>query len=515
MKRVTTGYVSVGSSRPLERSPPSTSSHRRTAALMLLIMFTCSNAVPQVLDLQLPEMGNPSRAVISEGKEFEIGQNFFRKLRAAGLVETDPVIAGYIENLGIRLASSAHADPRNFTFFVVKDNNVNAFAAPGGFIGVNTGLIRLMESEAELAAVIAHEIAHVTQRHLVRHFEATSSLSLGMAAAVLAALLLGGHNSEAREALVFGSLGAGARADVNFTRAHEQEADRLGIQFLQNAGYPGQAMANTFKRLDQLSRFGGDGIPEFLRSHPVNESRIAEAQNRANFQTGTSIDKVPSDTPFALIQALLVARDIEAPAKAIQQRQRAIERGSYIDPHAARLSLALAYEKAERYADMQQILERLLIDDNDRPIYYLALTRALNGLQQHETAADRLRQANEIFPGDLALGLALADQLRRSGDLNASYRAYRTLALDHPQNPNIRNALATVAFDTGNRAEAYLERGEAFLLLGQTDAAKEALDRALEFPDASNAVAERIAQKRHLLSQGLEAGSFTSDGTEK
>ncbi|MGB1110607.1 MAG: M48 family metalloprotease [Gammaproteobacteria bacterium] len=501
------------SRQPKQREPNSEPRRAFRAPVALVCSLFLAQPAPagSTLDLSLPELGNPSRAVVSEAEEFQIGERFFQKLLEANLVDTDPVIASYVENLGIRLATAAHTNPSDFTFFTVKDKTVNAFAAPGGFIGVHHGLILTMRSEAELAAVVSHEIAHVTQRHLVRHYEASSNFNLGVAAAILAGILLSGANSEAREALVFGSIGANASAQVNFTRENEKEADRIGIGYLQQAGYPGAAMAETFRRLHELSRFGGDGIPEFLRSHPVNENRIAEAQTRATPNNEPAMSIGTDNTDFAIIQAIIRNRSVKVTADGIRALRAALADGRYVDEYATRFELASLLHASGQNAEAVEITTNLLTADNDRVPYHLLLAQSLEARGQSQQALERLQAANEIFPGNLALRMALAEQWGRTGEPRASYQTYRRLSQDFPRNAHIRDALSRAAFVLGRKDEAYLEQAEAHLIRGQTEAAGTALALAREQAPSDNGVSERIAQRQHSLNKQSSKERLTSD----
>jgi predicted Zn-dependent protease len=232
-------------------------------------------------EINLPNIGDPSGSTISPEQERQLGENLMRWLRQNNLVVEDPIIQDYIETLGYKLVSNSDHQDQKFTFFVIADPTLNAFAAPGGFIGVNSGLIQAAQSESELAAVLAHEVAHITQRHMARSFDAAKKQNLTTAAAILAAILLGQNSSDLAKAAITAGMAANTQMKINFTRSNEQEADRLGIQALVNAGYNPESMALFFERMEKAARLYGPQLPEFLSTHPVSVSRIADARNRA------------------------------------------------------------------------------------------------------------------------------------------------------------------------------------------------------------------------------------------
>jgi beta-barrel assembly-enhancing protease len=234
----------------------------------------------------LPSMGDTAGQLISPEQEKQFGESFMRQIRRSGKLVQDPELNDYLQQLGYRLAAASDAPGYGFTFFLVDDPSINAFAGPGGYIGVHTGLLLAARNESELAGVLAHEIAHVTQRHLLRAYEAAQRMSLPTAAALLAAILIGSQDSQAGQAALVGLQAASAQYQINFTRANEHEADRVGIQTLVRSGIDPRGMPDFFERLHQQTRLYGNRLPEFLSTHPVTTSRIAETAARAEAHAG-------------------------------------------------------------------------------------------------------------------------------------------------------------------------------------------------------------------------------------
>lgn len=249
---------------------------------ILLLLLVASNIVQAVGTVDLPDIGDSSGSAVSPEFERRLGKAFMRSVRQHAKIVTDPEVESYIESIGYKLAANSDNNTLAFTFFVVDSPDINAFAAPGGVIGVNSGTILNSRSESELAGVIAHEISHVTQRHMARQFEQAGQFSLPRAAALLGAILIGIANPEAGAAALTIVTGVSAQAQINFTRANEEEADSVGIQLLARSGYDPQGMPSFFERLQQKSEYYQGNAPEFLRTHPLTTSRIAESKARAS-----------------------------------------------------------------------------------------------------------------------------------------------------------------------------------------------------------------------------------------
>src|SRR5580692_11977492 len=238
------------------------------------------------VDQNLPDMGSPATAAVSLEEEYEVGVGWFAQMRQQGLVLEDPEISDYIQEIGHSLSSHAEEGQHQFHYFVVKDPNVNAFAMPGGFIAVNSGTILATRNENELAGVMAHETAHVTQRHLVRQLVDQSHAGLMSTAAMLAAILLGATagrgDPSAMEGAILATQSAAIQHQINYTRGDEFEADRIGIGTMAAAGYDPLGMATFFQTLDRNSPDPSRvKAVEFLIDHPLSAERVAEARNRA------------------------------------------------------------------------------------------------------------------------------------------------------------------------------------------------------------------------------------------
>jgi beta-barrel assembly-enhancing protease len=235
----------------------------------------------------LPELGSPANAAISIDDEYHAGLGYVNEIRKEGVILTDPEVQQYAQEIGHSLSSQAEEGQHQFYYFVIREPTVNAFAIPGGFVAIHSGLFAAVRNENELAGVLGHETAHVTQRHLVRQLVDQQHEGLLASAAMLAAILLGATAGRGSPDAIEGAVLAGQSAmiqhQINYTRSSEFEADRIGIQTMANAGYDPLGMASFF---DYMGHTGPEpsrvNAIQFLIDHPIFSDRVAEAQDRAN-----------------------------------------------------------------------------------------------------------------------------------------------------------------------------------------------------------------------------------------
>ena len=254
------------------------------AAVTLVLAAPLSSAQ----ESKLPDIGSSAGELLTPARQAEYGGMMLRELRNYGYLVDDPLIDEWLQGMGTRLGSNSAQPQQKFTFFMLKDRQINAFATLGGYIGMNAGLVLTAQREDEVAAVLSHEISHVTQQHVLRSVEKAQRdqipILLGMLAAVIAAQQTGGNSSsDATMAAITSGMGLMQQLQINFTRSNESEADRLGIRTLSRSGYDVDAMAGFFERMSAAMRSneGGYTTPDFLRTHPVNVTRISEAKARA------------------------------------------------------------------------------------------------------------------------------------------------------------------------------------------------------------------------------------------
>lgn len=286
----------------------------------------------------LPDLGDASQTEVSPLMERQIGEQSMFQIRASERYLDDLELTGYLNRLGRRLVAHSSESGQPFEFFVLDDSAINAFALPGGFIGVNTGLILLAQSESELASVLSHEISHVTQHHLARMVSGQKYDSLAAMATVAVAILAARNSPQAAQAGIIGAQGGLVQRQLDFTREYEKEADRIGLGLLQRAGYDPYAMPSFFERLQKATQLVEGDTPSYLRTHPLTTERVADVGNRVQ---QIPFKLVEDSLDFQLMRARVIAAQ-KTPHDAIEYFQSALGDKKYGNPLAHRYGLVLA-----------------------------------------------------------------------------------------------------------------------------------------------------------------------------
>lgn len=452
----------------------------------------------------LPQLGQPADAALSPQQEDEIGANIVAQMYHYDYVLDDAELADYLTGLAWRLAAHSSDQPPQLTTFWVRDPRINAFALPGGYIGFNVGLLLAARNESEVAGVMAHELAHVTQRHIARSVEAqegTGVATLAMFGLMLAAMLSGSADADA----VMGAMAIGQSAlyqqQVSFTRGNELEADRIGIRTLIAAGFDPRGMVSFFSRLEQQSRLYGAGVPEILRTHPVNSRRVAEAEARA----GTvPLRNVPDSLDFALMQArarVLVAARASEPMAHYRDQLKADSRNP-----GARYGLALSLQQSGMHEEAASILRPLLSAYPQHPGINLLMAEIDQSAGRPERAVDRLQQVIDWYPRHAPTLLGLAHAFIESG---APAKA-REVLLSHDQAYDTVHGtyrlLADAALKQGNQAEASYQLASYLIARGDQGGALAQLDTALLRADIAEYDRARLAAKRNEVRAQLPQG---------
>lgn len=437
----------------------------------LALSLICAANDAGALDLdkiELPDMGDSSGALISPVQEQQLGEAFFRSLHAQIEINQDAEIQQYIQGIGNKLVTHSDAPGNPFHFFVVMDKVINAFAGPGGYIGINSGLILTTEAESELASVMAHEIAHVTQRHLYRAFEAASRLSIPTAAATLAAILLGTQSPELAQAAIMAVQAGSVQFQIDFTRDNEQEADRVGMQTLAASSFDPRSMPIFFERLQQSSRYYGKDIPEFLRTHPVTSSRISDTRGRAEKYP---YQQYPDSLGYLLTRAklrVISSHDYKTAMKYFEPRRM---QGTPLQRAVARYGIGLTDLYTQKFSEADGIFKQLLIEYPEQPHYASAYARTALEMQDYKAALQRYQTALEHFPGNLAIKQDFITALLKAGDASQARQVLLTLDSKTQQQPTSLKLLAQIYNDLKQPAESHRYLAEYYYAIGQTEAA--------------------------------------------
>lgn len=447
--------------------------------------------------ISLPDIGETTESFLSLEDEQRYGEAFMRSLRHTLPLIEDPEVQNYVESLGNRLAANSGSG-RRFMFFAVRDPAINAFAGPGGYIGINTGLMLTSESEAELASVFAHEIAHVTQRHLARAFEEASKMSVPMTAALIAALILGSASNKGQvtEAAIAATAAGSIQQQINFTRLHEQEADRVGMQILADSGYETRAMPRFFERLQRASQYYDNLNLEFLRTHPLTVSRIADTRSRAE-QYGEQREAVTDS--FPIIRERVRVLQLGDPQRSIAWYRNALRNEGDTDRNALRYGLAVALNAAGRYAEAREELAPLLAQEPERPAYQIALAEAARGEGRIDEALGIYERMLAIYPYHLPLTVNRVEALLEANRPAEAVRVISDYMDARTPRAELYRMLAQARDMMNEHASAQQALAEHYYLLGEIGSALEQLQMALRQIPKEDVRAERIRARIEVL----------------
>lgn len=459
--------------------------------LALIAAFTLAMGAAVAAPNSLPAMGEVANSALTRAQERDLGRQMMAQVWRHLPLLDDPEINAYLQDLGQRLATHSDAPDLDYHFFVLDVPTINAFAMPGGYIGVNAGLILSARSESELAGVLAHEIAHVTQRHLARRLEASQRVGLQNTALLLAAILIGMQNPDAGTAAVAAGMAGSIQQQLNYSRAFEHEADSLGIRMLAAANLDPQGMPSFFSRLAETTRYQ-NRPPEYLSTHPVTEARVAESSSRAASMTPS---KVFESTTFRYMQYRLQVQQSSSPR--VQDYEALVRQADAAAQPAARYGLALAHAGNRNYEQARELLQALLREQGEEPSLLLALARVEREAGRLEQSQQLYEQAIALYPGHLPARLGLAELLLQTG---AAEQAYWTLNRALPsREPAVYWQLAKAAAAAGRGKEPQLAMAEYYALRGDLEAALHQLQQVLNDPAASPHDTARASSRREQL----------------
>jgi predicted Zn-dependent protease len=423
----------------------------------------------------LPRLGENS--LINIKQETRLGHSVYARLLAAGVIETNPLLDRYINDLGFRLLAGINDRVRSYRFFIVRDDGVNAFALPGGFIGVNRGLIAQARTQHQLASVLAHEIAHVELRHSIDMMTKGKEVGSATILAMLAGLLIASVDAQVGSAVLYGGVAGGQQQMINFTRENEYEADRIGIGLLHDARFDPNGMVEFFGIMGQLSGGSGTGL-EYLRTHPVSNNRIAEASGRVK-QLGVGGNQV--DDYLLFKDYLKYVSDTHLP-----------DQGSdYLR--------ALAAIQSGNFAQADRMLGNLYGSDSDNIWYSVAYAENLE-LQGREADAELVyRRLLDIFPGDYVLSIRLVRLLRLAGQDQSALVIARRLENAFPQEQQVYFELSEIYRSMHRPALRLMAEAEFHLIGGNTEQAIRLYDQVLALENTDLATESRAREKRAQL----------------
>ncbi|ADU70193.1 M48 family metallopeptidase [Pantoea sp. At-9b] len=443
------------------------------AALIPALLLTPALSARADVSDSLPDMGTTAGATLSINQELQIGDFYVRQLRASAPLINDPLLNQYINQLGQRLVAHADSVRTPFHFYLIQNDELNAFAFFGGNVVLHSALFRFTDNESQLASVMAHEISHVTQRHLARAMEEQKRNAPLTWVGALGSILLAIANPQAGMAGLMGTLAGTQQGMISFTQSNEQEADRIGIQVLQRAGFDPQAMPNFLQKLADQSRFSSKP-PEILLTHPLPDSRLADARNRAN-QMRPVVVQSSQDFYMAKVRALGMYSTGQNQLTDDLLDQYA--KGNAREQQASQYGKAVQFLQAKSFENAKKIIAPMLAKQPDN-LWFLDIMSDIDiGLNQPQQAINLLSSAkgsnsNPVIQINLANAYVEAKQ-----PANAS-RILHRYTWSNPNDPNGWDLLAQASAAQGLQDEELSARAEGLALNGQMDQAIRALSSA-------------------------------------
>ncbi|MGF1727248.1 beta-barrel assembly-enhancing protease [Photobacterium nomapromontoriensis] len=412
---------------------------------------------------KLPEIGMAAASTLSIEKEMEYGDAYMRMIRASMPIINDPLLSEYIQDLGHRLVANASDVRTPFEFFLIQNRNINAFAFFGGHVAVHSGLFLYAKNESELASVMAHEIAHITQRHLARSMEDQAKKSPATMAALIGSLMLAIAAPEAGIAAMHATTAASAQGQINYTRSNEKEADRIGIATLAKSGFDVQAMPRFFGRLAEQYRYASKP-PPMLLTHPLPESRISDSRSRANQYPAKT---VATSERYQLAKARIIARYAGLDnSAALSWFDHELKGSDPIHRNALNYGKALVYIDSGKYQQAHALLAPLLAQEPSNRFYIDSATDLDLHEKHYKQAIKRLETALNSYPDQKVLRLNLANALQEAGKNSSSIPILTRYTYDYPDDPNGWHLLAKAQAVNGRRDAELAARAELLALRG-------------------------------------------------
>lgn len=462
----------------------------------VLLSFMLASASAQS---RLPEIGTTGASVMSIEKEQTFGDLYMRQVRATAPIAGDPVLDEYLKDLGNRLVREADDVRFPFTFFWVNQDQINAFAFFGGYIGINTGLIAETQSESELASVVAHEVAHVSQRHLVRNMGSMQNSGPATIAAVVGSLLLSMVSPDLGMAAISGTLAGVKQASINYTRMYEQEADRIGLNMLARAGFDPQGAPDFFGRMAEKYRYASK-VPAMLQTHPVSEARIADTRQRAD-QMPRPV--VRDESRYWLAKYRVQTRHLKQLNQAALTKAMASTNSDIAQ--AARYGLAI--EQLDKNQPQQALitLQPLLQREPMNAFYLDVQTDILLALKRYDDALTMLEKAYIREPNEQTITLNFANAALEAGQPDLAIRLLRDYLSRDDDNILAIDLLINAYRSKGDASSMFEYQSRLYALHGAFDEAINSLHRAhkqsgsdLEQRRLQARVEQLMEQKRQL-----------------
>lgn len=477
--------------------------HRVIASILIAATFQAGNAgAAQSNGVVLPELGDSTSSTFSSQQEYELGRAWLKMFRSQVKTVSDPLLQDYVEYLVYKLASYSQLKDRRLEVVVIDNPTINAFAVPGGVVGLHNGAFLSADNEAQLASILGHELAHLSQRHFARGVEQQQRSAIPTMAGMLGALVLAATSrGDAGMAAMAATQAAAQQNQLRFSRENEQEADRIGMETLEKADYDPNAFASMFENMLAANRYAGRNPPEFLLTHPLTESRVSDARNRAReYPRKVYVDNLDFQLMRARVEVQLANNNSEA-----LKKFKARLKGQSRNLEADRYGLALAYAQAGQFKEAREQLAPLLQKDSRRMAYVVSDAQFDIAAGESERAIEKLQAQLRVNPGNYPLAMTYADALLKSNQPQLAEAVLQEQVKLRPTDPTVWYELAETHGLAGNILGVHQARAEYFVLNGVLDKAEQQLNYALKLVQndsiTSTKIEERIRQIKTLKEQ--------------
>lgn len=454
-------------------------SFNKTLTALMFLTSVCGSVPASFADVTdtLPDIGTTAGATLSINQELQIGDFYVRELRGSAPLINDPLLTGYINNIGQRLVAHAWSVKTPFHFYLIQNDELNAFAFFGGNVVLHSAIFRYTDNESQLASVMAHEISHVTQRHLARAMEAQKRSAPLTWVGALGSILLAIANPEAGMAALTGTLAGTQQGMISFTQENEKEADRIGIQVLQRSGFDPQAMPAFLQKLADQTRYASKP-PEILLTHPLPDSRLADARDRANQMPGVVVHS-SQDFFFAKVRIMGMygTSQLTNSSGLLDDVLAQYARGNVRQQLAAKYGKAVQFLEAKKFQDAKNIIQPLLQSQPANPWFLDIMTDIDIGLKQPAAAVSMLTSASSP-QNNPVIQLNLANAYLQAGQAANASKLLNRYTWSYPDDPNGWDLLSQANAAQGLSDEVLFDQAQGLALNGQLDQAIRALSSA-------------------------------------
>ena len=458
---------------------------------IIISLIISSSAFSQINDENLPVLGDYSSSSISLSGEYELGRIWLSIYRSAVKEHNDPMIRTYLEDLLYRLSEDSEVQDRRFEFLVLQDKSINAFAAPGGIIGINLGMFLETEKEGELASVMCHELAHLSQRHYARSQNRSSPLANALM--VLGSIVVAAASRNPEAILI--APAAMQQMSINFTRSNEKEADRVGFNNLVRAGFDPNDMTSMFQRMQDKYQTKSSEEFSYLMTHPLPSERLTDMKVRAdNLPKSVNIN-YRDNIDFYFMQKRAENWSEKDKRKLIRKYKKNINSKDKKISASNKYGLALTYKETKKFNEAFEIIRNLIKENPNNLVLESSLMELHLAAENYFEAISLGRNILEIHQSNYSASILLAEAYLKNQNPEEAERLLKDLSKNRETDPNVWFKLAEAQGLSGNILELHRSRAEYFILTGRFDAAVFQLKEALSLSNNLFEIKESIIRR--------------------